>query len=79
MTYFLNSGMFVTLSDYYITVLKEGFSMRHKISRIIIGAIWFVVGVATLISGNMEWWFSGLFLLVGAVFLYTAFKDNKEK
>jgi hypothetical protein len=53
--------------------------MRHKIARIIIGAIWLVAGVATLISGNMEWSFSGLFLLVGAVFLYMAFKGNKEK
>ncbi|MFZ2259071.1 MAG: hypothetical protein WAV55_13260 [Clostridiaceae bacterium] len=53
--------------------------MRHKISRIIIGAIWLIGGVLTLINSNMEWWFSGLFLLVGAVFIYSAFKINKEK
>lgn len=53
--------------------------MRHKITRIIIGVIWLAGGVVTLINGNMEWWFSGLFLLIGAVFLYSAFKGNKEK
>lgn len=53
--------------------------MRHKIARIIIGALWLIGGVMTFMNGNMEWWFSGLFLLVGAVFLYSAFKGNKGK
>lgn len=53
--------------------------MRHKIARIIIGALWLIGGVMTFMNGNMEWWFSGLFLLVGVVFLYSAFKGSKGK
>jgi heme O synthase-like polyprenyltransferase len=53
--------------------------MRHKIIRIIIGIIWLVVGAVTLIRGSMEWWYSGIFVLLGVVFLLSAFKGTQNK
>jgi len=53
--------------------------MRHKITRIVIGAIMFIVGVVVLVQGNLEWWNGVLFLLVGAAFLFSAFKINTQK
>ena len=53
--------------------------MNNKIMRIIIGVIWLVGGVITSVNGNMEWWFSMLFFLVGVLFIYSTFKNNNGK
>jgi intracellular septation protein A len=55
--------------------------MRHKIIRTILGAVWLVAGTAILLQGNMgglQWRNGALFLLVGAVFLFSAYKMKNE-
>lgn len=53
--------------------------MRHNIIRIIIGVVWLIVGAITLIRGTMEWWYCGIFALVGVAFLFSAFKGSKKE
>lgn len=53
--------------------------MRHKIIRIMAGVISLISGAIVLIRGNLEWWNGVLLLLVGIVFLYSAFKGNKRQ
>lgn len=52
--------------------------MNKKFFRIIIGLIWIIVGILNLVTENLSWWYSALSFLIGAVFLYSAFKQNKE-
>lgn len=51
--------------------------MRHKITRIIVGAVMIVVGLFVLIYG--KWWNGAIMLPVGAMFLFFAFKTNGKK
>ena len=70
-----DSDIIVTLRDKYITKIGCGF-MRHKVTRLIIGAIWVVVSIVLFVKGNSLQ--GGLFLLVGAVFIYSGFKNGKD-
>lgn len=53
--------------------------MRHKVFRIFIGIIWLIVGVIILVRGNLNWWQGAGFLLVGAAFLYSAFRGSTKQ
>mgnify|MGYP000881310632 FL=1 len=53
--------------------------MGHKLIRIVIGTIWLIVGVTILVRGNPDWWQGVGFLLVGAAFLYPAFRSDTKK
>lgn len=49
--------------------------MRHKIIRLILGAVILVVGIVQLVRGNnMQ---GALFALVGAAFLFSGFRLDK--
>ena len=50
--------------------------MRHKVTRLILGAVWVVISIFLFLQGNLIQ--GGLFLLVGAVFFYSAFKSGKD-
>jgi len=53
--------------------------MRHTIIRIVIGVILIITGVVVLVHGNLEWWDGALPILVGVLFLYSAFKNSKKQ
>ena len=53
--------------------------MKHKITRVVIGSIMLIAGIVVLVQGNLEWWNGALFLLVGAAFLFSAFKMKGKK
>ena len=53
--------------------------MRHKITRIILGVLLLIVGIAVLIRGNLEWWNGVMWLLIGAAFLFSGIRPNRKK
>ncbi|MEK5058320.1 hypothetical protein [Paenibacillus sp. FSL H7-0326] len=53
--------------------------MRLKVIRILGGVILVISGVVVLVRGNLEWWNGVLPILVGVLFLYSAFKVNKKQ
>ena len=50
--------------------------MGYRVTRLIIGAIWVVVSIVLFVKGSTLQ--GGLFLLVGAAFIYSGFKSGKE-
>lgn len=50
--------------------------MRHDVTRLIIGAIWVVVSIVLFVMGSTLQ--GGLFLLVGAAFIYSGIRSGKD-
>jgi Ca2+/Na+ antiporter len=53
--------------------------MTNKIIRITVGLTWFIAGVAVLLQGEVSWWKGALFLLIGTVFIFFAFRFKEEE
>jgi len=51
--------------------------MGHKVTRLLLGAVWVVISIFLFVQGNLiQGW---LFLLIGAVFFYSGFKSGKDR
>ena len=49
--------------------------MRHVYIRGIIGLIWLMVAVVSIVSGNLK--MSVLYVILGSIFIYSAYKTWK--
>ncbi|HHV09052.1 MAG TPA: hypothetical protein GXX75_02085 [Clostridiales bacterium] len=50
--------------------------MRHKVTRLILGAVWVVISLVLFINGDSSR--GSFFLLIGAAFLYSGFKIGRD-
>lgn len=53
--------------------------MRHTLMRVILGIILCVVGIVVLVRGRIDRYFAALFLIVGLIYLYSAYRMTRKK